>query len=56
MIGVLDCYIQGHVILGYGVLTSEKAITLNIQKGFLALVIIALCYVSKAYLAGILQC
>nr|QBG64600.1 cytochrome c oxidase subunit 3 [Eimeria anseris] len=34
------------VILGYGVLTSEKAITLNIQKGFLALVIIALCFTS----------
>nr|YP_010192581.1 cytochrome c oxidase subunit 3 [Eimeria chapmani]QZP40549.1 cytochrome c oxidase subunit 3 [Eimeria chapmani] len=34
------------VILGYGFLTSEKAITLNIQRGFFALVIIALCFTS----------
>lgn len=34
------------VILGYGILTSEKAITLNIQRGFLALVVIALCFTS----------
>ena len=34
------------VVLGYGVLTSEKAIVLNIQKGFLALVLIAICFTS----------
>lgn len=34
------------VILGYGILTSEKAITLNIQRGFLALVMVALCFTS----------
>lgn len=34
------------VILGYGILTSEKAVTLNIHKGFLALVLIALCFTS----------
>src|SRR5699024_5147677 len=32
------------VVLGYCVLTSEKAIVLNIQKGFLALVLIAICF------------
>nr|AOX48587.1 cytochrome c oxidase subunit 3 [Eimeria sp.]AOX48590.1 cytochrome c oxidase subunit 3 [Eimeria sp.] len=34
------------VILGYGYITSEKAITLNIQRGFLALVMIALGFTS----------
>nr|AIB04205.1 cytochrome c oxidase subunit 3 [Eimeria gallopavonis]AIB04217.1 cytochrome c oxidase subunit 3 [Eimeria gallopavonis] len=34
------------VILGYGAVSSEKAINLNIQRGFLALVIIALCFTS----------
>nr|AGI56428.1 cytochrome c oxidase subunit 3 [Eimeria mitis]WEV84814.1 cytochrome c oxidase subunit 3 [Eimeria mitis] len=34
------------VILGYGFLTSEKAVTLNIQRGFMALVMIALCFTS----------
>nr|YP_009531492.1 cytochrome c oxidase subunit 3 [Eimeria furonis]AXY96046.1 cytochrome c oxidase subunit 3 [Eimeria furonis] len=34
------------VILGYGISTSEKAITLNIQRGFLTLVLIALCFTS----------
>lgn len=34
------------VILGYGILTSEKAINLNIQRGFITLVIIALSFTS----------
>lgn len=34
------------VILGYGILTSEKAITLNIQRGFTVLVLIALSFTS----------
>lgn len=34
------------VILGYGVLTSEKALNLNMQRGFSALVIIALSFTS----------
>lgn len=34
------------VILGYGILTSEKAININLQRGFVALVIIALCFTS----------
>lgn len=34
------------VILGYGLLTSEKCITLNIQRGFCALVIVALTFTS----------
>lgn len=34
------------VLLGYGILTSEKAMTLNIQRGFLALLVIAICFTS----------
>nr|ADW26208.1 cytochrome c oxidase subunit 3 [Eimeria brunetti]WEV84823.1 cytochrome c oxidase subunit 3 [Eimeria brunetti] len=34
------------IVLGYGVITSEKAITLNIQRGFMAIVSIALCFTS----------
>lgn len=34
------------VILGYGILTSEKCLVLNIQKGFLMLVLIALTFTS----------
>nr|AIB04208.1 cytochrome c oxidase subunit 3 [Eimeria meleagrimitis] len=34
------------VILGYGTVAAEKAINLNIQRGFLSLVIIALCFTS----------
>nr|QTU76232.1 cytochrome c oxidase subunit III [Eimeria leuckarti] len=34
------------VILGYGILTSEKAITLNIQRGLIVLVLLALCFTS----------
>ena len=34
------------VILGYGMITNEKAITLNIQKGFIILVLVALTFTS----------
>lgn len=34
------------VILGYGVVTSEKAINLNICRGLITLVVVALCFTS----------
>lgn len=34
------------VILGYGILTSEKALSVNIPKGFLALIMVALSFTS----------
>lgn len=34
------------VILGYGIVTSEKAININLQRGFVTLVLIALAFTS----------